>query len=797
MKYLSALFIFLSIPAFGADIPKDTQVEILTDWSGGLNTASPPHKIGKNFTPNMRNVFVHRSPGQIIKRDGSIVLGSSNVLTRISYGFTFIHADNTKEFLVTDSSIVLSTKDYLNYVMVSSGLNINTNLECAQNGFAVYCTNGVDAVFKWDGTIRTKLDGSNGTPNIPRGSYITSFLNRLWLGHTAADSSSLDWGAVVSTGGAILAPDNFLAWPTLNHHSVGQGDGENLTALWVYRGQLQIGKTDSVYTEFGDRDSNFIDRLTVKQAGVSSNDSVVVLDGLTYYKGKRGVYAYDGAQSVRISDLIKPDIDGMQDAASAVRQSAWDTRADFLRGSFFETTATVSGDLLTLLPTLNYFPTAEKKIITIPIYNDPNPFPDFTLNSVTPSTGFIRVGVTSGTPESPLWGTWTKGERLYVRNISLGCTIDAGSIKITLKNLNSGVQSSGNIPAALFSTLDTVEEFFPQHPVFDYFEVFTGSFAIKFELNATTNTFVCTGANILRMKLNPATTGQYLSDVAVLPTTIGGYGLFDSARELNTGNLSFYLRSSTSAVNISTKIWTSISPGANISEPIINNFIQWATTMIAISSNSPPTIDNVTIGYIDGAGSALRPFSIDWNNEYWMTIATSPSTNTRLQYVKSWITNANPNAWNVLANMDIASFWKDSNTSLYGGSSSAGIIYRLDYGTNDNGMAIDAYYDTPQLILKGALFGGLEGNWMEEQLSEYWVDANAENGNTFRLGSSLDGGAYTFQTLDLSGTGRILKAFYTPNRYAKYFSWRFQNSQIDKQLGLNNFAVLYQPSRLR
>ena len=292
MKYwLSVLFICSLSLCYGADFPKESQLEILSDFSGGLNTVSPSHKIEKNFSPNMRNIFVHRKPGKLIKRKGFDLVGSTSSLRDGRFGFTFYHTDGSKEYLVSDSSMVFSTKDYNNYVLISSALNPNAQLEAVQIAQKVYLTNGIDPVFTWDGSVKVNLDGTNGTPNVPRFKYPGYFQNRLFGLNTSADHTSLDWSAVVSTGGAILTPDNFLAWPGANHKSIGSGDGQDGTALWVQRGQLQIGKSRSIWTLFGNSDSTYLERLIEPQAGVVAQDCVVLLDGVAYHKGFDGIYA--------------------------------------------------------------------------------------------------------------------------------------------------------------------------------------------------------------------------------------------------------------------------------------------------------------------------------------------------------------------------------------------------------------------------------------------------------------------------------------------------------------------------
>lgn len=804
MKKAWIVFILgLSASVYGADFPTGAQLEIMSDFSGGLNTASPSQKITHNFSPNMRNVFTHRQPGKIVKRSGFITLGSTNTLQRGSYGIPFYHTDGSKDFLVSDSSMMLQTKDFQSYVFVSSNTNFNSNFDCTEAGYTMYCTNGVDPVFTWDGTNKVLMDGTKGNPNIPKGKYIEYFLNRIWVGNTAIDPSSLDWSAVVSTNGTIIAPNNFLAWPSLNHHSVGGGDGEALNALFVYKGQLQIGKDLSIYTEYGDRDSNFIDRKTIANAGVTSNDSVVNLDGVIYYKSKNGVYAYDGYQATRISDLIKPDIDSMQDPNSRVLANLWETQADFSRGLFFGTTVTASGFIMPITGVRNYATQAGGA----------------TYSRLSPSTTFFNLTQLVST-ESFNTNVVYNIAYWHFTPIYSGDQSVSPQVNCIVRNTSTGEEASFVLPSkgdgnftlnftgAYFEAFQTpcgIYNCINSSIVFTASQLNNDTLSVKLVLlnpSSTTADYVDFPQSDPRastLVFVPQTTTYFISDIST-ETTITAWGNFNSVRNTNSQIIKYQIRSSTSLVNISTKIWSDISPGAIIGEPIINRFIQWQATFTSISSYTAitvPNIDNVEIDHIEGGGAANRVLATDWNNEYWMSVSTDLTSSLRLQYVKSWVTNATPNAWNVLSGQNIGCLWHDGAIALYAGDSSTGTFYRLDYGTNDNGTAIDAFYETPEITLKGFLTGGYDGNWLEEQLVEYWIDADAQNGNTFRLATSLDGKAYTEQTVDLSGSSRILKTLYTPNNFAKYFKWRFRNNDLDKMLGLNSFAVLYVPMKTR
>lgn len=795
-RLLTALFMVSAVQA--AEFPPGAKVEMVDDFTGGLNTTSHPDNVANNYSVNMRNLFVHRTPGNLVKRPGYVSVGSTSTLSRINFGFTFNKSDGSKEYMVSDSSVMLTTEDFSTYVLVSSAMNPNTQLSCAQNGYKVYCANGVDSVFTWNGTSKVILDGTKGTPNVPKFKYVASHLNRIWGGNTVADPSSLDWSAVTSTGGAILTPDHFLAWPSINNLSIGIGDGETLNALWVYKGQLQVGKDDSVYTIYGDKDSNFLARKTVAQAGVSSNDSVVNLDGVSYYKGRDGIYAYNGVEAVRISDLIQPDVATMQDPTLQEIQSVWDSQTDFNRGSFSGSTTTSDGFLTVISTTYGTCIPSQGCGGLADNYLRPDgsiPESDETAVNLElkPGTTFygpFQMEFSQSVRAAPDNAKLVLNEVIFSASAhgDFGCGLKFGSMTV-VNRFNGSMIVSTITPADSPSDGQYHFPFTHQDLSIDGVHLNNSSLSVKIDgCNFAFSGLTQAGGNI-GLKFKTATTAQYVSDVTTL-TSITAWANFNTG---NTGNVSYFTRASTSAVNITTKTWTNQGSGSIINESTINNYIQWAATITQAAPPSAvgPLIDFVKVSHFEGQGSISRPIGIDWKNEYWLSISTDLANSLRLQYVKSWITNKIPNAWNVLSGINVASLWKDGATTLYGGSSTSGTTFRLDYGTNDNGTAIDAFYDTPYLLRQTEY-----GSFLNKKMYEIWVDAEAEEGNILQLGTSFNSGSFTTQNVDLSGTSRQLKILGN-NKVGKYVQLRLRNNQMDKGFGVNAVGLVYQPLTTR
>lgn len=801
------LFCFFAGTANAANFPTGAQIEPITDFSGGLNTASPANKIAKSFSPNMRNVFIHRQPGKIIKRNGIDQVGiTTNVLTSGRFMTIFFKEDGGKEYIVSDDSIVLTTQDFNTYVQISTALNQGAHLQSKQIRNKIWFTNGSESVFTWDGTVMQKLNGLGGTPNVPKFKFLEYYQERVFGFNTSANGSSLNWSDVASTAGAAVAPDSYLAWPVTNGLNIGQGDGQVGTSLWTSNGQLQIGKERSIYTLYGTNTSNYTTRRTESWVGPSSQDAVVVLDDITYFKGLDGIYAYDGGKAERISDPISPDVAVMKDVQTRVVVNVWDTPGVFDTGQYDQTISSAS-NVVKLFKGRTVLTGNSAQLRSFSPLTE-----GYTVGNFDPVTTSYYT-ICDFTTENQ----WLTSEN-FVHVQKVRVPMDTGGaplatparIRATLTNKFTGVfqttVASVNNPASSY-----VDFVFSSHSfTFSGSHIRQSSMSLNLEWENKSD-LTSQGARVFSPEqvgpssvnswawyLAGETTGQYLSNVAT-NTAITAWQAFEASNNTNGGTINYFIRSSTSVINITTQTWQSISPGVVIPFSTLNLFVQWASTLTAsVAFSGEPELTSVRINHTEGTASKDRPFAVAWNKEYWLSVATETSGNFSLQYVKSWITNPNPHAWMPMNGMNLRSFVADGNNALYGGAASTGAFYRLDYGTNDDGSAIDGFYETPDLTLRGAFSNGYaEGNWQNKQLHEIWIDVDAESDNTFRLGLSINGGSYSEQTRDVTGSARQLEIFYNQTKFAKYFRLRFRNNQIDKGLNLNNAAIIYQPLNTR
>ena len=696
--------------------------------------------------------------------------------------FPFTKDDGTSEFIVSDDSTVVTTQDFETYTEIIRGLNQNVSLQAVQVREKVWFTNGSDAVFTWDGSTRVTLngekDGLTDTPDVPKGKYIDFFQERVFIFNLSDNNSGLNFSALTSTNGIVLAPDDQFAWPIDFELDIARGDGTVGTGLKKYRGQLIIFKEKSIHTLFGISEFDYFARATDSQVGTVSQDSIVLLDNLVYFLGRDGIYAFNGQDSVRISDQIVPDVDRIVKDVSLIVTNVWDTNAELIKGQVFITTITASG--LVQMRSEDYFPnnigTAE---------------PTGEQTYVIDQNNQLKVGFLKSS------NTFSSNYKGYVWQFSFWgkCENSPCPIRVDITNARTGVllRYEFVVPiTGVFSHITSTSIFRgvqSEYQASDFgsqvVQESSMSITIGRQNPFTSEVFTfysATETGQSTILLSPITTGQYMSEVSTISTDITAWGAIDTVDTTNEGVIDLFVRTSTSSVNITTQVWVSIAPGSIINAPIINNYIQWVATITSVSTITPTNIDILTIQHIEGEGSNTSTFGNAWDNRLWLAVSTETTGNVPLIYVKSRVTNNPSNAWMLFDNLKIRSFGEFSN-NFYAGASTMPTIYRLDFGTNDKGEPIEGEYDTKELMF-GSLFS-------EKIIHELDIDAGKEAGTNVVIGISKDNGSFTNRTIDLNGTGRLLGTVKDLGGISKgkFYTFRISNSQLDKMLNFHTLGI--------
>ena len=788
-----SLFLALSCNLGHARFPDKAEPELLFDFSYGLYTKASKHNYPPGSSRFLRNVLVDELANSLVTRGGFDVIGTTPTLANMPFLGYFTVPNGDSYFICSDNELVLATQDGQTWTLIRSGLNSSVNLRGKQIRDKFWFTNGSDPVFTWNSDTVTVLDGgtygSLKTPNVPKGKYIEYDKDRVWIGNTPADDSQISYADIVTTDGVKIAPDDYRAWPGQNSFSIDRGNGEPLTFFRIYNGQLVTGKRNGVYAIFGNALTGFYAAKIVQDIGPISSEAVVLYDNALYFSAIDGFYEMLGNQVRRMTDDIAPDMELVRTDTYKVSQDVWDSQTDFNVGSFvYGSTSTQSGSL-TLFSDFPLNLNADSFVSTTNAVGFSPAFDTFTAYGVMLPTASIGRDFIGHPPiQITLWGRRTAAS-------------DDHTFAVYLKNLRTNTTSyyTGSIPhdpQNVFTKFNVtnVKGIWDDN-FFIGSDINLSSMTVKFEMSpimvgSSYEVVFASAIGYSDLILRANTTAQYTSQATTI-SVITGWGNFDAEFQSNGGSVNFFIKTATSLVQLATAPYVPVSAGSIVGSSISHTYYSWASTLTAISSNTFPIVESVTVEHIEGLGSDTRSFGAIRSNRLWLGVSTETTGNFPIIYVKAKQSNSNRYAWTTF-DFPVRSLI-EINGILYGGGATSGSLFRLDYGTNDNGRAIHSRCETPDLTLGS--------NFTMKQLWEYLVDIEPQDGSTLRVGTSVEGTAYNYNTVTLSGTTRNLISIKNPNAgnrtYGKYFSFIFESNELDKPLTLNKFALIYRRTQIQ
>lgn len=270
------------------------------NFSQGLNTLFSPVLLEDTESSDLQNVRL-REKGTVAKRGGTKRLNNG---TGLSGGLEGLHAlyrkDSTKYLLfkigTTLYKLDTATGDE---VAITTTLTAGKRLRMVTYRDKAYCTDGVDAMFTCDGATTTAV---GGTP--PLSPILAIFKNHVF----AVDSST-------PNRSRFSELDNPDSWPALNFIDINSDDGDKLTAYLVTRGRLYMFKERSIWQLLGDSVSNFALDGPRSSYGAVNQEVVQQVGDLILFLSREGVVAFDGAQSLVVSDKITPEVRSFNEAA--------------------------------------------------------------------------------------------------------------------------------------------------------------------------------------------------------------------------------------------------------------------------------------------------------------------------------------------------------------------------------------------------------------------------------------------------------------------------------------------------
>lgn len=156
--------------------------------------------------------------------------------------------------------------------------------------------NRLNAPRRYDGTVLTVLAGSP-----PHAQYVAAHKNRIFMAHTAANSSRLFFSDVL----------NVESWPVLNFIDVSPNDGDWITGLLTLDDYLIITKNRSVWLLLGSSIEDFSVRRLHAEAGCIAPRSLTRVGEGFAFVAHDGVYMSNMSQVQLVTERIRKTWDGL------------------------------------------------------------------------------------------------------------------------------------------------------------------------------------------------------------------------------------------------------------------------------------------------------------------------------------------------------------------------------------------------------------------------------------------------------------------------------------------------------
>ena len=242
--------------------------------------------------------------------------------------WVFDATDNTRYLVINSStSLFYSAGDGTCTQIGNLTLSDDDELDCVATIGRLWCTNGADTGFSWNGASTRAVAG------MPAGTLIGAFRNRVITANVSGALTRLrlsgeldgeDW--TVQIPGVSTTPANI--------DIAGTNDGARVTCLLgEYQNAYIIGRDRDLWALGGYSRDDFTLRKISSEIGCIDDRTVQESNNSLIWLSRRGVEQMTGANIQRISDPIRSDIDVVIEATQDIRSAIDTTQGDFEAGN--------------------------------------------------------------------------------------------------------------------------------------------------------------------------------------------------------------------------------------------------------------------------------------------------------------------------------------------------------------------------------------------------------------------------------------------------------------------------------
>lgn len=758
------------------------------DFSGGLNDNAPAINLPPNESPNLLNVVIDEPIGALASRRGIELCGNLPSGNAPKSLFEYFKSDGTRRLIATDNQTYYETSDCRTYKTIISGLGATDQPSFAIVRDDLWTANGSTHVFVWNGGTTTLLDARANTPNPApqRCRYLQFWKERVWCARSSGNQSGVAFSSLADAAGNLITPSTgTAAWPAVNLIQVDQNGGSPLYGLKVYKDDLFAFKNNGIWKVLFENEFDIRVVKTLSSVGTRFNDSIWEVDGILYFVGPDGIYAFTGDESLRISDKVLNRFQAVNQPLVSQSFKTWTSQGDFTGGTLSSTTATeVPGSVI---------------ITSGPAKLPPNG--DFETGDISPFTcqrihngGFPELTACGITTSSPIQG-------VYSSSVTAACST-ANTCDVSVFDLTGTTRTTGEYGCtqnqASTQTVDTsaysgvvVRAHFRSYSTTgndNQAHMYTSTFTAQRFFTWQQVSLGGCGSQVGWLKLDNFQTQQFFSSgtwtsEAFNAVTVSSWSTLDATSQNNSGYINYFVKVGSNTGALAQRSFEAITPGSVIVGTASQVFVQVRADLYTSANlDSSPRLDDITVSYFQGSGSGDPIFARGWKNRLWISASTGTADNNNIVFVKS----KQPPVAFVPYDLQIGPM-VNFNDRFYGGASTHSAIYRLDYGTDDNGAAITHYWESRDDVWQ------LPSN--AKSLQEINLDFQNTGALNTQVGFSRDNGAtFTDKTVMMPGSTRGTKRIFVNGGNATNFRFRIYNGTLGETFrihGLEAYAVPY------
>ena len=278
----------------------------ITDFGGGYIDGVEDSQLPENASKDCRSV-ISKTIGSLESRPGQLAVNATNLGSYIQGLHPYYFGNDRALMMAYGGHIGHWDFPSGSFTQLATGYQTTVPVLFESCVNYVVGFNGHNAPWKWDGSTFSAL------ANAPaKGRYPVLHKEKLFCADTE-NLSTLRWS------------DSFLpeTWPGVNYWDIKKGDGDIITALVKFIGELIIFKKRSTHTLKGTSLDDFSLQELDSKIGAVGPRAVTQYKNHLYVISDNGIFAFNGIKYVNLTSLLIPKLWSGVNQAHLDKAVAW------------------------------------------------------------------------------------------------------------------------------------------------------------------------------------------------------------------------------------------------------------------------------------------------------------------------------------------------------------------------------------------------------------------------------------------------------------------------------------------